>query len=184
MEDNKQDKLTAQQKYYQANKERLNAKAKKYYNDNKEKIKEYRNTDDFKSRDKEHQQKYYQANKEKLNAKSREYYHDNKEKVKVYQDKYNEKNKDRIIAKRYGLTKEEYKQMFVDRNHQCDMCGMEENGKKLSVDHNHITGEVRGLLCQRCNTGIGTLRTDETLDILKEAICYLEKTDSKYRKDI
>ena len=88
-----------------------------------------------------------------------------------------QKKKAYILAKKYGLTEEEYLQMFIDRNHQCDVCGMKAKGKKLAVDHNHITGQVRGLLCQICNTGIGSLRTDESLDIIKKAIEYLENNN-------
>ena len=63
------------------------------------------------------------------------------------------KNKLRL---RYSITLEEYDQMFEDQNGKCKICGTEENGnKRFSVDHDHETGKVRGLLCYRCNTSLG-----------------------------
>jgi hypothetical protein len=56
----------------------------------------------------------------------------------------------------------------------CEMCGKTEDelGKKLHMDHDHVTGKFRGWLCGRCNGGIGFLNED--VDLLKKAIEYLE----------
>lgn len=57
----------------------------------------------------------------------------------------------------------------------CKRCkiskSLEEFHKKLSVDHCHKTGKVRGLLCSNCNTAIGLLKED--INVLKNAINYL-----------
>lgn len=61
---------------------------------------------------------------------------------------------------RYGITVEEYETMLVEQDGRCAICGSAESrgrGGRLSVDHNHETGEVRGLLCQPCNLALGTL---------------------------
>jgi hypothetical protein len=62
----------------------------------------------------------------------------------------------------------------------CACCGEKQDyktvdgkGQELFVDHCHETGRIRGLLCGRCNTGIGIL--GDTLDHLKKAVTYLEK---------
>jgi hypothetical protein len=47
--------------------------------------------------------------------------------------------------------------------------------RKLAVDHNHVTGAVRALLCTNCNTGLG--RFDDSRELLRRAIAYLEKHD-------
>lgn len=67
---------------------------------------------------------------------------------------------------------EKYDQMAAEQGHVCAMCGEPEtetrNGKVLwlSVDHDHITGLVRALLCKRCNRVLG---------ILKDSVVFLEK---------
>lgn len=61
------------------------------------------------------------------------------------------------VAK-YGLSEQQYEALSVAQNHSCRICarpaGRERYGK-LSIDHCHTTGAVRGLLCLRCNTGLG-----------------------------
>jgi hypothetical protein len=73
---------------------------------------------------------------------------------------------------RYGITPEEYDELLVSQNGVCAICGEEcSTGRRLSVDHDHETGRVRGLLCSKCNYGIGHLKTVENLE---RAIDYLE----------
>ena len=56
--------------------------------------------------------------------------------------------------------REEYETLLQDQDSACAICGItaEEIGKKLIVDHNHETLKVRGLLCWRCNSGLGLLK--------------------------
>ncbi|EAU0371747.1 TPA: endonuclease VII domain-containing protein [Salmonella enterica subsp. enterica] len=81
------------------------------------------------------------------------------------------------LKRLYGITHEEYKQMWAKQEGVCKICGEPETSaykgvtKMLAVDHNHQTGEIRGLLCNNCNRGIGLLREDR--EILKIAIEYL-----------
>ena len=65
-----------------------------------------------------------------------------------------------ILRDKYGITLAHYDEMLERQENTCAICGLtpEENGKRLCVDHNHETGEVRGLLCDDCNRGIGTFR--------------------------
>ena len=80
---------------------------------------------------------------------------------------------------KYGITPEIYSSMLEEQNHKCKICGsndMSENkGNKLHVDHCHETGLVRGLLCAKCNTGLGAFKDDRNL--LYEAILYLKYYD-------
>jgi hypothetical protein len=63
--------------------------------------------------------------------------------------------------------------MLEQQNGVCAIChGNCTTWKALSVDHDHRTGKVRGLLCQTCNTGIGAL--DDSPDLLRRALEYLE----------
>lgn len=86
----------------------------------------------------------------------------NKDKYRAYARKT--KMSKHYQAKKYGITPEKYAEMVVERNNLCDICKLPEKRKKrISIDHNHSTGKVRGLLCDSCNNGIGKLRDDPTL---------------------
>jgi hypothetical protein len=75
--------------------------------------------------------------------------------------------------RQYHLKKEEYYQMLKDQKNKCEICGVEFiNEKDISIDHNHHTGRVRGLLCHKCNHAIG-FSYDNPL-ILISAIKYLK----------
>jgi hypothetical protein len=65
--------------------------------------------------------------------------------------------------------------MLEDQGHVCAICGTKDPGYKgrFVVDHDHDTGNVRGLLCDRCNTGIGFLQ--DNIAVLRSAINYLER---------
>ncbi|KKL57780.1 hypothetical protein LCGC14_2231970, partial [marine sediment metagenome] len=93
-----------------------------------------------------------------------------------------EERKKRALRYKYGITIEKYTEMLLEQKGVCAICGLPEtrvsnngNIKVLSVDHCHETGKVRGLLCQRCNSGIGFLNDD--IENLKCAILYLNKED-------
>lgn len=68
----------------------------------------------------------------------------------------------------HGLTYEEAWE-YKNQTGCCEICG---DTEKLAVDHSHVTGEVRGVLCLRCNVGLGQFRDNTAF--LKLAITYLE----------
>ena len=86
--------------------------------------------------------------------------------------------KSRIKTKNH-TTLEEYNNKLSAQHGLCAICCRPEttllNGqiKRLAIDHNHITGKVRGLLCDDCNRGIGLLQGDKDTIILKQAIKYI-----------
>jgi len=94
--------------------------------------------------------------------------------VKVYHKNNRAKvTKQQLISHRrreYGLTEEEYNNMVLSQNNLCAICNKPSN-KTLHIDHDHVTGRVRGLLCSNCNLGIGLL--EEDLVVLNRAIEYL-----------
>lgn len=73
---------------------------------------------------------------------------------------------------RYGVDKTEYSALFRIQRGMCAICNKPPGKKKLGIDHDHITGKVRGLLCDKCNTGIAFLNEDSSL--LVSAAVYLE----------
>jgi hypothetical protein len=59
---------------------------------------------------------------------------------------------------RYGITLEEYYKMLEAQGGKCAICGGGTTKQFYNVDHNHATGEMRGLLCSPCNRILGTWR--------------------------
>ncbi len=88
---------------------------------------------------------------------------------KAYKKRRAAELKEYRLQTRYGLNQNEYQEM-VDATPHCPICGSEE---PLVVDHDHSTGEVRGLICQPCNKGLGFFR--DNIQSMKNAINYLEQ---------
>lgn len=86
------------------------------------------------------------------------------------------------LKRHYGLTVEDYDLMVKSQNNRCLICKTKEpnNHGTLCVDHCHKSGAVRGLLCDKCNRGLGFF--DDNLIVLKKAVKYLEKDYSKNKK--
>jgi hypothetical protein len=85
---------------------------------------------------------------------------------------------------RYGLTLAEHQAMLDEQQGKCLLCGAPPNpngvraASRLHVDHDHVTGMVRALLCNGCNRGIGYLR--DSPEFLRVAADYIES----YRNEI
>jgi len=61
------------------------------------------------------------------------------------------------LKNKYGISLEEYEEIFNAQKGKCAIC-RDSQKKLLCIDHDHLTGGIRGLLCQRCNTGLGQFR--------------------------
>jgi hypothetical protein len=72
-----------------------------------------------------------------------------------------------------GMTADEYVALSASQNDRCAICFKSRGARPFSIDHDHRTGRVRGLLCSTCNTGLGMFRDD--VRILQYAIEYLIK---------
>lgn len=79
------------------------------------------------------------------------------------------------LKQRYGITLNDYNNMFNEQNGCCLLCGKHnsELKKPLHVDHCHESKKVRGLLCTMCNFGLGMFVDD--VELLQRAIVYLNK---------
>jgi hypothetical protein len=78
------------------------------------------------------------------------------------------------------MTIADYDRMYADQNGLCCICGRPETSlahQYMCIDHDHDTGQVRGLLCQTCNRGIGFLGDD--IATLESAVAYLKKHKEK-----
>jgi predicted methyltransferase len=76
----------------------------------------------------------------------------------------------------YNLSEEEYYKLVALQENQCKICGIHRSNLKidLAIDHCHNTGRIRGLLCNKCNLGLGYFR--ENVEYLSNAIHYLRDT--------
>ena len=72
----------------------------------------------------------------------------------------------------YGITLEDYNRIYTDQGGACAICGAVTQ-RALCVDHCHASGNVRGLLCRKCNTGLGCY--NDSPDLMLKAIAYLGK---------
>lgn len=109
--------------------------------------------------------KKYTINKEY----HKEYYQRNKEEI-------NNKNRNNHLRRTYGISTEQYEQLKRNQNGKCAICGGDPTST-LHVDHCHMTGAIRGLLCNTCNSGLGKLK--DSTDLLQKAIKYLENPPYK-----
>lgn len=73
----------------------------------------------------------------------------------------------------YGMERGHYDALLVEQGCRCAICGDVGGPKGLYVDHCHDSGAIRGLLCGKCNAGIGMLKDDP--DVLLAAAAYLLK---------
>jgi len=99
----------------------------------------------------------------------KEYRIKNADAIKQYSKQYRIKNsKKNLLKYRYGISEDEYNEKQRTQNGRCAICNrpQSEFTERFSVDHSHSTGQIRGLLCHRCNLGIGLFMDDDTL-ILK-----------------
>lgn len=129
---------------------------------------------------------WYQTHRTRMRELQAQYYQDNAEKLRLYQvtykiefpEKLSRTNYKKRLKSRYGLTIEAYQDILDFQNGTCAICHQPETAKNskggtktLAVDHDHETGEVRGLLCDNCNLGLG--RFSDSIDLLESAISYL-----------
>lgn len=125
----------------------------------------------------EYHRQYREKNRETLRTKHRvryrEVYHvQHKAHLKQRRQQEPEHFREKELVRKYGLTLEDYNRMLVAQGGVCAVCrnlDYQKDGKirPLSVDHNHSTNQVRGLLCLACNMAVGYLK-DEPL--LAEAV--------------
>lgn len=130
----------------------------------------------------EYNRQWRANNKERERAKAREWYRRNRERVIARKTELRRANPERTrtrlrknkLKARYGLSLEDYNRLALSQNNACAICqespGVDVN---LDVDHCHLSGKVRGLLCRQCNTAIGSLKHNP--ELTRAATEYLEK---------
>lgn len=109
---------------------------------------------------------------EKIKSRERAYYLANRDKKLAYQKDWVAKNRDKTAVHKmkynYGISKEEFDILVQEQGGKCKIC---ETLGELHIDHDHRSGNIRGLLCGNCNRGIGMFKDNTTL--MAKAIEYL-----------
>jgi hypothetical protein len=127
-----------------------------------------RNAEEMKA----YQAAYREAHKDKQQAYMKEY-------MKTYypanKDRMNAQSRTSWMRRENGLTQEQYDAMLIEQEFGCAICGAPEPGGsgRFHVDHDHKTGQTRGLLCWNCNRGLGSFQDSQ--DILVLAALYLSR---------
>jgi hypothetical protein len=86
------------------------------------------------------------------------------------------------LIKSYGISIERYEEMEKAQNGLCAICkSPRKEGIRFNIDHNHDTGQVRGLLCSGCNRGLGYFK--DRPDLIKKAADYLISNDNLFRSN-
>lgn len=87
------------------------------------------------------------------------------------------------LRKLYGITQEDYEQLLIDQDGGCAICGTKSPGNKRSryfmIDHCHVSGEVRGLLCVACNVRLGQLESNK--EVVLKTIKYAQRNGSWWK---
>lgn len=103
--------------------------------------------------------------KECMRAEHRERYRKTNGKDRVF---------DQSLRRLYGITLEDYNLMHAAQEGRCGLCGeAPDTMRRMHVDHDHVTGKIRALLCHHCNLLIGNAK--ESIERLRLAIIYLER---------
>ena len=113
--------------------------------------------------------KWYEKNKESEAVRGKAYYQKTGKEKKLLS--YPERRRT-ILKSRYGITPEQFDCMLVSQDNKCAICKQEYH-LTMHIDHNHSTGEIRGLLCNNCNRGLGHFK-DNPMYLVK-ALEYLSK---------
>ena len=111
-------------------------------------------------------QQYYLAHRDETLKKQRQRYWDDPDgarqqsiiRAKRYNDSIRGQNK--LLARRYGITLAQYDEIWVEQLGLCAIC---HSSPSLCIDHDHNTNKVRGLLCTKCNKGLGIFGDDASL---------------------
>jgi Recombination endonuclease VII len=132
--------------HYQANKQERRRRARSYRQANKEK-------------ESARARAYYRAHKQEINKRCRAYYYAHKHESAV-----------QSARRLYGISPAEYDALLAKQGGACAICRKRSKGR-LCVDHCHLTGTIRGLLCHTCNRALGALKDDQAS--LVAALAYL-----------
>lgn len=121
---------------------------------------------DYAERQAENSRKWHDLNKDRVKTTQREYVSQGRVKTRL-----RVRDREARLAA-FGLTLEDEIRLLTQQNNRCPICGTKPK-RQFDIDHNHETGLFRGLICHRCNKGLGLL--GDTVEGVQNALNYLLK---------
>jgi hypothetical protein len=114
----------------------------------------------------EYQRKWNQENPEYQKKYAKEWRKNNPDKMRAISR--------RLWLAKFNLTEEQYLQLFITQDNRCAICNTHKDdlNRGLHIDHDHVSGKVRGLLCMNCNTALGKL--NDNIVLFERAVTYLK----------
>lgn len=100
---------------------------------------------------------YYERNRERQQARQRKY---DQEKARTRPAEVRAKQRKDRLRQLYGMTVEDWDALIINQLGCCAACGDQLMEQRSCVDHDHVTGAVRGILCVFCNSADGMLKGD------------------------
>ena len=140
----------------------------------------YREDSDYRRGRIEYNQEYRAVNKEAINRKRRERRATDPEYREQVRARSRERYRENHLKTKYGISLADYEAMLRRQRGRCGICKRRPGKRRLCVDHDHKTGQVRGLLCGRCNSGNGFYQDDPRLT--RAATAYLERAHRRARR--
>jgi hypothetical protein len=144
-------------KWTDDNRDKKNEGTRRYHKENKDKCDEYAKS-------------YAKNHREQVNQKAHRWHFNNIEKSRSMKINYE-------LKRKYGITTKEKNEMIERQDYKCLICELdfrEMSRNNVCTDHCHKTGIIRGILCTKCNNGLGCY--DDDIKKLSNAIKYLEVT--------
>ncbi len=124
----------------------------------------------------------YAANPEPYIARVKKWQQENAERLNAYRREYRQRpdrkaaDREYHLKRKYGITIEQYDAMLAAQGGVCAICRQPRpENRTLHVDHDHVSGEIRGLLCFRCNNALGDF--EEQYELFQKAANYLDRDD-------
>jgi len=139
---------------------------------NQRRTKRYAEDEEFRASTRAYNRAWYKANKDRVNAESRRKRAENPDWKATQRERRRRTKRKDMLKYCYGMTVAEYEAMLAQQNGVCAICETKPDDRPLCVDHDHITREVRGLLCHSCNAGLGNYKDD--LRRTRRATLYLD----------
>jgi hypothetical protein len=154
--------------------------------------------DERKARKRARNLAHYRANRERILVQQRAYQVENRQRraavAKAYRERTLDRRREQERVRRrtkpeqvraadrryrlrtyYGLSVSDYQRILARQGGHCAICGRPPGRMDLCVDHDHRSGAIRELLCNRCNTAISLLR--ESPAVMRRAIRYMEQPE-------